>query len=112
MMRREKYLLGKAIHLALIMCLVLFSSLKCLYLFFFLKTPDVVHPKEATPSSAFTAIRPARVVSSTSEEEEAFTEEFLKINCKYITSGKVRNSTLEKLVILFYLLPKYDSLHL
>nr|KAF6405429.1 oxidation resistance 1 [Rousettus aegyptiacus] len=50
-------------------------------------TPDVVHPKEATPST-FTGIRPARVVSSTSEEEEAFTEKFLKINCKYITSGK------------------------
>ncbi|XP_054416878.1 oxidation resistance protein 1 isoform X3 [Pongo abelii] len=49
--------------------------------------PDV-HPTEATPSSAFTGIRPARVVSSTSEEEEAFTEKFLKINCKYITSGK------------------------
>ncbi|XP_006167977.1 oxidation resistance protein 1 isoform X2 [Tupaia chinensis] len=50
--------------------------------------PDTVHPKEATPSSTFTGIRPARVVSSTSEEEEAFTEKFLKINCKYITSGK------------------------
>ncbi|KAM8785496.1 oxidation resistance protein 1 isoform 3-T3 [Rhynchonycteris naso] len=50
--------------------------------------PDVVHPKETTPSSAFTGIRPARVVSSTSEEEEAFTEKFLKINCKYITRGK------------------------
>ncbi|XP_062044099.1 oxidation resistance protein 1 isoform X2 [Lepus europaeus] len=50
--------------------------------------PNVVHPKEATPTSAFTGIRPARVVSSTSEEEEAFTEKFLKINCKYITSGK------------------------
>ncbi|XP_011912726.1 PREDICTED: oxidation resistance protein 1 isoform X5 [Cercocebus atys] len=49
--------------------------------------PDV-HPKETTPSSTFTDIRPARVVSSTSEEEEAFTEKFLKINCKYITSGK------------------------
>uniref|UniRef100_A0A8D2AKF6 Oxidation resistance protein 1 n=1 Tax=Sciurus vulgaris TaxID=55149 RepID=A0A8D2AKF6_SCIVU len=49
---------------------------------------DVVHPKEATPSSTFSGIRPARVVSSTSEEEEAFTEKFLKINCKYITSGK------------------------
>ncbi|XP_067111521.1 oxidation resistance protein 1b isoform X1 [Osmerus mordax] len=32
--------------------------------------------------------RPARVVSSTSEEEEALTEKFLKINCKYITDGK------------------------
>ncbi|XP_019606152.1 oxidation resistance protein 1 isoform X4 [Rhinolophus sinicus] len=50
--------------------------------------PDVVHPKEATPSSTFTGIRPARIVSSTSEEEEAFTEKFLKINCKYITSDK------------------------
>ncbi|XP_016079753.1 PREDICTED: oxidation resistance protein 1 isoform X2 [Miniopterus natalensis] len=50
--------------------------------------PDVVHPKETTPSSAFTGIRPARVVSSTSEEEEAFTEKFLKINCKYVTRGK------------------------
>nr|XP_015101016.1 oxidation resistance protein 1 isoform X3 [Vicugna pacos] len=49
--------------------------------------PDV-HPKEATPSSTSTGIRPARVVSSTSEEEEAFTEKFLKINCRYITSGK------------------------
>ncbi|XP_053516791.1 oxidation resistance protein 1 isoform X4 [Artibeus jamaicensis] len=50
--------------------------------------PDVVHVKETTPSSTFTGIRPARVVSSTSEEEEAFTEKFLKINCKYITRGK------------------------
>ncbi|KAG1948551.1 oxidation resistance protein 1b isoform X2 [Pimephales promelas] len=32
--------------------------------------------------------RPARVVSSTSEEEEALTEKFLKMNCKYITDGK------------------------
>ncbi|XP_060040651.1 oxidation resistance protein 1 [Erinaceus europaeus] len=51
-------------------------------------TPDVVHPKEATPSSTFSGIRPARIVSSTSEEEEAFTEKFLKINCKYVTNGK------------------------
>ncbi|XP_055482251.1 oxidation resistance protein 1 isoform X3 [Psammomys obesus] len=51
-------------------------------------TPDVVHPKEAPPSSTVSGIRPARVVSSTSEEEEAFTEKFLKINCKYITNGK------------------------
>ncbi|XP_045716979.1 oxidation resistance protein 1 isoform X4 [Phyllostomus hastatus] len=50
--------------------------------------PDVVHLKETTPSSISTGIRPARVVSSTSEEEEAFTEKFLKINCKYITRGK------------------------
>ncbi|XP_021038569.1 oxidation resistance protein 1 isoform X2 [Mus caroli] len=51
-------------------------------------TPDVVHPKEAPPASTVSGIRPARVVSSTSEEEEAFTEKFLKINCKYITIGK------------------------
>ncbi|XP_013209367.1 oxidation resistance protein 1 isoform X2 [Microtus ochrogaster] len=51
-------------------------------------TPDAVHPKEAPPSSTASSIRPARVVSSTSEEEEAFTEKFLKINCKYITNGK------------------------
>uniref|UniRef100_A0A0P6JHH2 Oxidation resistance protein 1 n=1 Tax=Heterocephalus glaber TaxID=10181 RepID=A0A0P6JHH2_HETGA len=49
---------------------------------------DAVHPKEATPSSTLTGIRLAQVVSSTSEEEEAFTEKFLKINCKYITVGK------------------------
>ncbi|XP_028621468.1 oxidation resistance protein 1 isoform X1 [Grammomys surdaster] len=51
-------------------------------------TPDVIHPKEVPPSSTVSGIRPARVVSSTSEEEEAFTEKFLKINCKYITNGK------------------------
>eukprot|EP00079_Xenopus_tropicalis_P026009 XP_012819677.1 PREDICTED: oxidation resistance protein 1 isoform X2 [Xenopus tropicalis] len=44
--------------------------------------------KEITSSPAYSAIRPSRVVSSTSEEEEAFTEKFLKINCKYITDGK------------------------
>lgn len=74
-----------------------FSSLKCPYLFIcLLKNPDVVHPKEATPLPTFTGIRPARVVSSTSEEEEAFTEKFLKINCRYITSGKVISNTSEK----------------
>ncbi|XP_059103520.1 oxidation resistance protein 1 isoform X4 [Peromyscus eremicus] len=51
-------------------------------------TPDVVHPKEVHPLSSVSSIRPSRVVSSTSEEEEAFTEKFLKINCKYITNGK------------------------
>lgn len=51
-------------------------------------TPDVVHPKEALPSSTVNSIRPAKVMSSTSEEEEAFTEKFLKINCQYITHGK------------------------
>nr|AAH91636.1 MGC99199 protein [Xenopus laevis] len=44
--------------------------------------------KESTSSPAYSTIRPSRVVSSTSEEEEAFTEKFLKINCKYITDGK------------------------
>nr|XP_033788958.1 oxidation resistance protein 1 isoform X2 [Geotrypetes seraphini] len=48
---------------------------------------DGIHHKEAS-SPANACIRPARVVSSTSEEEEAFTEKFLKINCKYITDGK------------------------
>ncbi|XP_053099606.1 oxidation resistance protein 1 isoform X2 [Hemicordylus capensis] len=50
--------------------------------------PDGLHSKEATATSTYTCVRPARVVSSTSEEEEAFTEKFLKINCKYITNGK------------------------
>ncbi|XP_032373742.1 oxidation resistance protein 1a isoform X6 [Etheostoma spectabile] len=41
--------------------------------------PEGVHPP------VFSALRQSRVVSSTSEEEEALTEKFLKINCKYIT---------------------------
>ncbi|KAM4704631.1 oxidation resistance protein 1 isoform 2-T2 [Rhinophrynus dorsalis] len=49
---------------------------------------DRFHHKESTSSPSCAAIRPSRVVSSTSEEEEAFTEKFLKINCKYITDGK------------------------
>uniref|UniRef100_A0AAR2LE41 Oxidation resistance protein 1 n=1 Tax=Pygocentrus nattereri TaxID=42514 RepID=A0AAR2LE41_PYGNA len=44
--------------------------------------------KVTVPPPAFSALRPSRVVSSTSEEEEALTEKFLKINCKYITDGK------------------------
>ncbi|KAF7247008.1 Oxidation resistance protein 1 [Varanus komodoensis] len=48
---------------------------------------DGVHCKEATATSNI-FVRPTRVVSSTSEEEEAFTEKFLKINCKYITNSK------------------------
>lgn len=64
----------------------------CVCYFALFKTPDAVHPKEAPPSSTASSIRPARVVSSTSEEEEAFTEKFLKINCKYITNGKVMNN--------------------
>ncbi|KQL60599.1 oxidation resistance protein 1 isoform X2 [Amazona aestiva] len=50
--------------------------------------PDGVQRKESAASPAHPCVRPARVVSSTSEEEEAFTEKFLKINCKYITNGK------------------------
>lgn len=46
--------------------------------------PEGVHPP------VFSALRQSRVVSSTSEEEEALTEKFLKINCKYITDGMVR----------------------
>ncbi|XP_075070057.1 oxidation resistance protein 1 isoform X2 [Mixophyes fleayi] len=49
---------------------------------------DRTRHKESTSSPAYFAVRPSRVVSSTSEEEEAFTEKFLKINCKYITDGK------------------------
>ncbi|KAM4581303.1 oxidation resistance protein 1a isoform 3-T4 [Odontesthes bonariensis] len=44
--------------------------------------PEGVHPP------VFSALRQSRVVSSTSVEEEALTEKFLKINCKYITDGK------------------------
>ncbi|XP_063735611.1 oxidation resistance protein 1a isoform X5 [Eleginops maclovinus] len=43
--------------------------------------PEAAHPP------VFSALRQARVVSSTSEEEEALTEKFLKINCKYITGA-------------------------
>ncbi|XP_043363367.1 oxidation resistance protein 1 isoform X9 [Dermochelys coriacea] len=49
--------------------------------------PDGFQRNEAA-SPAYACFRPARVVSSTSEEEEAFTEKFLKINCKYMTYGK------------------------
>uniref|UniRef100_A0A8C8RWT3 Oxidation resistance protein 1 n=1 Tax=Pelusios castaneus TaxID=367368 RepID=A0A8C8RWT3_9SAUR len=49
---------------------------------------DGLQRKEATASPAYACVRPARVVVSTSEEEEAFTEKFLKINCKYMTYGK------------------------
>ncbi|XP_048795827.1 oxidation resistance protein 1 isoform X2 [Lagopus muta] len=50
--------------------------------------PDGVQRKESVVSPVHPCVRTARVVSSTSEEEEAFTEKFLKINCKYITNGK------------------------
>ncbi|KAM9164148.1 oxidation resistance protein 1 isoform 3-T3 [Pangshura tecta] len=50
--------------------------------------PDGLQRKEAAASPAYACFRSARVVSSTSEEEEAFTEKFLKINCKYMTYGK------------------------
>ncbi|XP_050796700.1 oxidation resistance protein 1 isoform X6 [Gopherus flavomarginatus] len=49
---------------------------------------DGLQRKEAAASPAYACFRPARVISSTSEEEEAFTEKFLKINCKYMTYGK------------------------
>ncbi|XP_073488245.1 oxidation resistance protein 1 isoform X2 [Aquarana catesbeiana] len=56
----------------------------------FEKTIDPQGPrhKESVSTPSYSSIRPSRVVSSTSEEEEAFTEKFLKINCKYITDGK------------------------
>uniref|UniRef100_A0A672K1M9 Oxidation resistance protein 1 n=1 Tax=Sinocyclocheilus grahami TaxID=75366 RepID=A0A672K1M9_SINGR len=47
---------------------------------------DDVHRRHSTPGHG--PPRPARVVSSTSEEEEALTEKFLKMSCKYITDGK------------------------
>lgn len=47
-------------------------------------------PRSDVPTPpVLSALRPSRVISSTSEEEEALTEKFLKINCKYITDGKV-----------------------
>ncbi|XP_032876165.1 oxidation resistance protein 1 isoform X2 [Amblyraja radiata] len=49
---------------------------------------DNVQRKDSTASPTHSCIRPARVVSSTSEEEEAFTEKFLKITCRYITHDK------------------------
>ncbi|XP_078254013.1 oxidation resistance protein 1a isoform X2 [Rhinoraja longicauda] len=49
---------------------------------------DNVQHKDSTASPTHSCIRPARVVSSTSEEEEAFTEKFLKITCRYITHDK------------------------
>ncbi|XP_067888390.1 oxidation resistance protein 1a isoform X2 [Heterodontus francisci] len=54
------------------------------------KPMDVEHAphKDSTSLPAHSCIRPVRVVSSTSEEEEAFTEKFLKITCRYITDGK------------------------
>ncbi|XP_043395118.1 oxidation resistance protein 1 isoform X2 [Chelonia mydas] len=55
--------------------------------------PDGLQRNEAATSPAYACFRPARVVSSTSEEEEAFTEKFLKINCKYMTYGKTQTNT-------------------
>ncbi|KAJ8334454.1 hypothetical protein SKAU_G00400930 [Synaphobranchus kaupii] len=49
---------------------------------------DSIPRRQVAPSPALLLPRPVRVVSSTSEEEEALTEKFLKINCKYITDGK------------------------
>ncbi|XP_056617779.1 oxidation resistance protein 1a isoform X5 [Triplophysa dalaica] len=46
-------------------------------------------PRSDVPTPpVLSTLRPSRVISSTSEEEEALTEKFLKINCKYITDGK------------------------
>ncbi|XP_061633046.1 oxidation resistance protein 1a isoform X2 [Phyllopteryx taeniolatus] len=52
------------------------------------KDSDGTSRPEAVLPPVFSALRQSRVVSSTSEEEEALTEKFLKINCKYITDGK------------------------
>ncbi|XP_048085620.1 oxidation resistance protein 1b isoform X3 [Alosa alosa] len=52
------------------------------------KDSNETHRRNVPPLPAHPLPRPVRVVSSTSEEEEALTEKFLKINCKYITDGK------------------------
>ncbi|XP_059365158.1 oxidation resistance protein 1-like isoform X2 [Carassius carassius] len=49
---------------------------------------DDVRRRHSTPAPGHGPPRPARVVSSTSEEEEALTEKFIKMNCKYISDGK------------------------
>uniref|UniRef100_UPI0037E92121 oxidation resistance protein 1a isoform X2 n=1 Tax=Semicossyphus pulcher TaxID=241346 RepID=UPI0037E92121 len=49
---------------------------------------DGTHRPEGFPLPVFSTVRQSRGVSSTSEEEEALTEKFLKISCKYITEGK------------------------
>lgn len=59
-----------------------------------LQDSNETHRRNVPPSPAHPLPRPVRVVSSTSEEEEALTEKFLKINCKYITDGKVRQSVI------------------
>lgn len=55
-----------------------------------LQDSDGPSRQDSVQPPVFPALRQSRVVSSTSEEEEALTEKFLKINCKYITDGKVR----------------------
>uniref|UniRef100_A0A674MP75 Oxidation resistance protein 1 n=1 Tax=Takifugu rubripes TaxID=31033 RepID=A0A674MP75_TAKRU len=52
------------------------------------KDSDGPSRQDSVQPPVFPALRKSRVVSSTSEEEEALTEKFLKINCKYITDGK------------------------
>ncbi|XP_060679364.1 oxidation resistance protein 1a isoform X8 [Hemiscyllium ocellatum] len=56
----------------------------------FEKPLDVEHPdpKDLSSSQIHSCIRTPRVMSFTSEDEEAFTEKFLKITCRYITDGK------------------------
>ncbi|XP_041648710.1 oxidation resistance protein 1a isoform X2 [Cheilinus undulatus] len=49
---------------------------------------DAQHRPEGFQPPVFPTLHQSRVVSSTSEEEEALTEKFLKINCKYITEAK------------------------
>lgn len=55
-----------------------------------LQDSDGPSRQDGVQPPVFPALRKSRAVSSTSEEEEALTEKFLKINCKYITDGKVR----------------------
>ncbi|KAM6995567.1 oxidation resistance protein 1a isoform 3-T3 [Tautogolabrus adspersus] len=48
---------------------------------------DAQYRPEGFNPPVFSNLHQSRVVSSTFEEEEALTEKFLKINCKYITEG-------------------------
>ncbi|KAG5271016.1 hypothetical protein AALO_G00174900 [Alosa alosa] len=52
------------------------------------KVTDSDGPPRSEAQHPPVSLRQSRVVSSTSEEEEALTEKFLKINCKYLTDGK------------------------
>lgn len=70
-------------------CCLFISPCNLSHLCPFFQDSNAPPRSDAPAPPVFSALRPSRVVSSTSEEEEALTEKFLKINCKYITDGKV-----------------------